>query len=127
MKRFRRIDPADAKVIKQTISERGIIDVEEAMDIVRPKFLFDTRSAFEADLRRKTHQILASLRDERGIRRCFATDDGRFVNLDVSRDISAVDMARTQLEKKTDGLMSSKLKADRRYAELAAQQSQTLE
>lgn len=126
MARYQRLEPKARSRIKQILEDEGIIDVEEGMAIVRPHLLFDAAEAREREVRRVTHGIIASMRDPLGVRRCFATDHGDFVNVEKTNDIDALNDVERQLSKKYAGLYPGLAKVTKRRNELAGLESTSM-
>lgn len=130
MARTRKLEPKAREVIIQTMMERGEMETEEVMDLVRPHYLFDKEAAKEQGIRKLTHQMMAQIRDDKGIRTVFNCNMGgvsKYINIDESRDIKALRSVDGQLTEKLNGLKLSEEKASRRCMEVEGQMSMDLE
>lgn len=119
------LDKRAVEIILALMEAKGEMTTESAMDIVRPHFMFDPRAAREREIRRKTHQLMAKLKDDKGIRTCFSyTDDlgqSKYVNIDKTLDIVALNGVDRQLNQRVTGLKKSGMKSSRRILELSGQ------
>ena len=130
MARTRKLEPKAREVIIQKMMESGEMTTEEIMDLVRPHYLFDPQAAKEQGIRKLTHQMMAQIRDDKGIRTVFNCKVGgvsKYVNIDESRDIKALRSVDGQLTEKLNGLKLSEEKASRRCMEVEGQISMDLE
>lgn len=130
MARSRRLEPKAREMIVQKMMESGEMTTEEIMDLIRPHFLFDKEAAKEQGIRKLTHQMMAQIRDEKGIRTVFACKvDGihKYVNIDESRNVKALRSVEGQLTEKCNGLEISCAKASKRRMEVEGQLSFDLE
>ncbi len=130
MPRNRKLEPKARAMIKQKLYEAGEIETEEAMDIIRPHYLFNAVEAKEREIRRTAHQMMSSLRDEKGARTTFACNvDGisKYINIDASKDLIALRSVEGQLTEKLNGLKLSSEKALKRRLEVEGQMSLDLE
>lgn len=108
------------KRIKEKINEimdnRPNITVDELMEIVKqyaPKP--DTDKLIQQEYRRMTQRLMASYRDEKGVRECFSvkSDTGNlYVNISNTKDKEDLKKVRQQLSKKYRGLNNSLRKID---------------
>jgi len=87
--------------------------------------MFDVHAARERGIRRKTHQLMAKVKDKDGTRTCFSyTDDmgrSKYINIDTTHDINALNGVDKQLNQKAIGLIKSGKKTSRRILELSGQ------
>lgn len=108
------------KRIKEKINEimdnRPNITVDELMEIVKeyaPKP--DIEKLIKQEYRRMAQRIIASYRDEKGVRECFSvkSDTGNlYVNISNTKDKEYLKKVRQQLSKKYRGLNNSLRKID---------------
>lgn len=130
MTRSRKLEPKAREMIKHKLYEMGEIETEEAMEMIRPHFLFNPIIAKEKELRTVAQKMLSGIRDEKGVRTVFACNvDGvsKYVNIDESRDIASLRGVDRQLAKKLEGLEASSAKASKRRMEVEGQMSLDLE
>ena len=117
------------KKAKETImlqmEEASELDIETVVEIIRPHFMYDAAAAREQALRRKANQLMAQFKDEKGIRKCFVYQDktgtGKYLNVDKTEDLDALDIVKGHLEKKYIGLNASIKKINKRRKEIAGQ------
>lgn len=124
--RTRRLEPKARQMLRQRLYDAGEIETEEVMDMVRPYLNFNPNEAREKEVRRVAHQLMAGMRDEKGVRTTFACNiDGvsKYVNIDSSNDPIALRGVEGQLRMKLDGLYISKAKASKRRMEVEGQMS----
>lgn len=117
------------KRIKEKINEimdnRPNITVDELMEIVKkyaPKP--DIDKLIEQEYRRMSQRLMASYRDEKGVRECFSikSDTGNlYVNISNTKDKENLRKVRQQLSKKYRGLNNSLRKIDAREQVLSGQ------
>lgn len=108
------------KRIKEKINEimdnRPNITVEELMEIVKqyaPKP--DIDKLINQEYRRMTQRLMASYRDEKGVRECFSVPsdaENLYVNISNTKDKEDLKKVRQQLSKKYRGLNNSLRKID---------------
>jgi len=119
------LDKRAVVVILKRMEDLGEITTEAVMDEIRPHYTFDVRAAKEREIRRKAHQLMAKLKDDKGVRTCFSyTDDlgqSKYVNIDKTLDINALNGVDRQLNQKASGLIKSGIKTSRRILELSGQ------
>ncbi|MBV4417680.1 hypothetical protein, partial [Clostridium tyrobutyricum] len=65
---------AREKIISQ-IEDLGEISIEEAMKIIEPHFIFDSDQAKKSAIRRTATNIIARIKDDKGIRKNFIVKD----------------------------------------------------
>lgn len=100
------------------------ITTEAVMALVRPHFQFDASKAREQALRRKAHSLMAQFKDETGVRTCFNYSDNgesKYVNIDETKSLKALNGVDIQISKKYYGLNEAKKKINRRRIELSGQ------
>lgn len=114
------------ETILQQMDDLGEITTEAVMDLIRPHYFFDIRKLREQALRRTANNLMRTYKDDKGIRICFNyKDDGisKYVNVDSTKDLKALDIIEKQLSKKYNGLNQSKKKISNRRKELSGQLS----
>lgn len=92
------------KVILEQMEEMGEMNTEDVMDLIEPHFLFDYSQAKKSAIRRKANNLIAQIKDEKGIRKCFILQDKegnpKAINVEKSRNIKELSTVRKNLEKK---------------------------
>lgn len=124
MARTPKLEPKAKEVIIQTMLDRGEMETEEVMDLIRPHYTSDRGVLEEQDIRRLAHRMMTNIRDEKGVRKVFNCKvDGisKYVNIDESLDIKALRSVDGQLSEKLNGLKLSEAKASRRCKEVESQ------
>ncbi|MGL5434963.1 MAG: hypothetical protein ACRDBO_06110 [Lachnospiraceae bacterium] len=125
-KRTRKLEPKAREMIKTRLYDAGEIETEAVMDMIRPHYLFDPDAAKEREIRRAAQQMMSGMRDEKGIRTTFNCKvDGvsMYVDIDASKNPTAIRSVEGQLKTKLEGLQASKSKASRRRMEVEGQMS----
>ena len=116
------LDRRAKEVILYQMRERGEMTTAEIMDLIRPHYLFDAQEAREQGIRRQANRLVKSLRDENGVRTCFALKgDDVYVNIERCSDRIRVGRVEDQLQAQIEGLRASRNKARRRRQELEGQ------
>lgn len=116
------LDRRAKEVILNQMRERGEMTTAEIMDLIRPHYFFDAQEAREQGIRRQANRLVKSLRDENGIRTCFALKgDDVYVNIERCSDRIRVGRVEDQLQAQIEGLRASRNKARRRRQELEGQ------
>lgn len=121
-----KLEPKAREMIYQKMRDSGEMNTDEIMDLIRPHYLFDKGVAKEQGIRRSTHQMMAQIRDEKGIGTVFACKVGgihKYVNIDESRNVKALRSVEGQLTEKCNGLEISCAKASRNRMEAEGQMS----
>ena len=122
MAKSKHLEKRAKEVILERMRDSGEMSVEEIMDLVRPHYFFDAQEAREQGIRRQANRLVRSLRDEAGVRTCFAVKkDNLYVNLERCTDLNHVTAVEGSLRKQMDGLALTHKKAERRQQELAGQ------
>lgn len=116
------LDRRAKEVILNQMRERGEMTTAEIMDLIRPHYFFDAQEAREQGIRRQANRLVKSLRDENGVRTCFALKgDDVYVNIERCSDRIRVGRVEDQLQAQIEGLRASRNKARRRRQELEGQ------
>lgn len=77
------LDKRAKEVILNRMRDQGEMTVAEIMDLIRPHYFFDALEAREQGIRRQANRLIKSLRDESGIRTCFAVkSEDVYVNIE---------------------------------------------
>ncbi|WP_027633082.1 hypothetical protein [Clostridium hydrogeniformans] len=102
--------------INSIMEDKPNITVDELIEIVK-KYIAkpDTNKLIQQEYRRITQRLMASYRDEQGVRECFSvkTDTGSlYVNISSTKDKGDLQKIRQQLSKKYRGLNKSLKKID---------------
>lgn len=124
MARTRKLEPKAREVVIQTMLERGEMETEEVMDLIRPHYTSNRGVLEEQDIRRLAHRMMTNIRDEKGVRKVFNCKvDGvsKYINIDESQDIKALRSVDGQLSEKLNGLKLSEAKASKRCKEVEGQ------
>ncbi|MFA6941440.1 MAG: hypothetical protein WCQ54_10780 [Clostridiaceae bacterium] len=113
------------EVILQQMEELGEITKENVMELIRPHFSPDLQILREQALGRAANNLMRSYKDDKGIRTCFNCKDNsgnsKYVNVDKTKDLGALNYIEKQLNKKYLGLNQSKKKVSRRKQQLSGQ------
>lgn len=124
MARGKYLEKRARDVILDRMREQGEMTTAEIMDLIRPHYFFDAQEAREQGIRRQANRLVKSLRDENGIRTCFALkEEDMYVNIERCSDRIRVGRVEEQLQAQIEGLRASRNKARRRCQELAGQLS----
>lgn len=118
------LDKRARRIILDRMREQGEMTVAETMDMIRPHYCFDAQEAREQGIRRQANRMMQSLRDESGVRTCFALkSNDTYINIEKCKDNTRVAQIERQLQQQLDGLRASRNKARRRRQELEGQLS----
>lgn len=113
------------EAIMQQMEELGEITKENVMELIRPHFSPDLQILREQALGRAANNLMRSYKDDKGIRTCFNckdnTGNSKYVNVDKTKDLGALNYIEKQLNKKYLGLNKSKKKINRRKQQLEGQ------
>lgn len=127
MTRQTSLDKRAKEVILNQMEQLGEITTEEVMSLIRPHFMFDVAIAKEQSLRRKANNIMRQFKDSKGQRTCYnykdSTGTSVYANIDITKDLEALNKIEEQLNKKFYGLNASKRKISRRRMEILGQMS----
>lgn len=118
---------AREKILEQMDELGGEITIEQIIELIRPHYIFDIRRLREQALRRTANSIMATYKDDKGVRTCFNCKDdegnSKYFNIETTTDTKALDNIEIQLNKKYKGLNISKKKVQKRKQELLGQMS----
>ena len=118
------LDKRAREVILAKMEDLGEMTTEAVMELVRPHYIFDSLAAKERELRRKAHRLMAQFRDDKGVRTCYSCMDNgqsKYVNVDKTSNVAALNSVNIQLRNKYIGLRRARKKVNRRLLELAGQ------
>jgi len=119
------LDKRAGEIVLAQLEDNGVITTDALVELLNPHYNFDPRKAREREVRKKANSMMARYRDAKGIRTCFnyKSDEGesRYINVDKSSDIEALEGVERQLDKKYWGLNESKKKVRKRRLELSGQ------
>ena len=120
----RRMSKEAYEFVVNTIAQNGSMSTDEAVELVRPFYDFDPKTARERELRRYVGQIVRGLRDDQGTRVMFLEKtNSEIVNIDTCKDEAKVAAVETQLRIQAVGNYKSYRKAAKRRFELSGQTS----
>lgn len=106
--------------------ERGEMTTDDVVELIRPHYLFDPVASKEQQMKRKAYQLMSTVRDDTGVRTCFAIKkhgESVYINVDKSENFSDVSAVERQLLTKLTGLTASHEKAARKKHEIVGQTS----
>lgn len=111
--------------IYSEIDRRGFVEVDDVAGIIKDLNIYDPLSAEEQWYRDKARRLMASRKDENGVRVLFATgpSSGTYINIETCKSLPDVKSVVEQLIEKRDGLNAAIAKGQRRTAELEGQTS----
>lgn len=113
------------EVILQQMEDLGEMTIENVMELVEPHFIFDSMQAKKSAIRRKSINLIAQLKDEKGVRKCFVIKDEegtpKAINIDKNNDVKELEVVESSLTKSMDGYWSSIKKIKRRKQIIAGQ------
>ncbi len=122
MARGKYLEKRAREVILDRMRSNGEMSTDEIMGLIRPHYLFDAQEAREQGIRRQANRLVRSLRDESGIRTCFALkEEDIYVNIERCSSAGRVGKVEAQLQKQLNGLLASYRKAAYRRQELEGQ------
>ena len=114
MPRYTKLTKEARNLIKDTIREKSIFDKDQVKNLIQPHQIFNPAVAKEKELGELASRIIASVKDEQGVRDIYSLGDknrpGVFVNVVVTDDIEALDQANNQIAVKYEGLNRSRKK-----------------
>lgn len=118
------LDKDSREFIMERMREQGEMTTEEVMEMIRSHYVPDYETLKEREIRQIATRMFRSLRDESGVRTCFAVKSKSiYVNVDVSTQLDNVRAVDEMLAQQIAGLELSRNKAHRRRAELEGQLS----
>ena len=114
------------EAILQQMDELREITTDAVMELIRPHYIFDIRKLRNQALRRTANSLMRRYKDDKGIRTCFNYKDNgvsKYVNVDKTKNLKALENIESQLNKKYKGLNASKKKVALRKQVLSGQLS----
>jgi hypothetical protein len=101
----------DGKAIKNVV-EANLENMEkpeitDIIELIRPFCRWDESDLIERELKSKARYIMRSFRDENGVRTYYSGNDGVYINIEKTTDLSDLDKVNIQLEKKYSGLSAA--------------------
>lgn len=110
--------------IKHNIRVKGVMNVEEVENMIRPHYIPDHWLLVDRDIHTRATNILRRIRDEDGTRTCFAVkSDGTYVNVEKCEDADKLREVDEMLAKQAAGIQKSRNKTLKRRQELEGQLS----
>lgn len=105
------------------IDKRGSVEVDDVAEIIKELHVYDPLIAEQQWYRNKARRLMASRKDENGVRILFATGpaSGTYVNIETCKNLTHVRAVVEQLTEKRDGLNAAIAKGQRRKTELEGQ------
>ena len=100
----RLIDPKERKTLIARIENLEIVDLQEVEEIIRPYIDLDYERALSQVTRRVAKSIIASIKDDKGIRKYFSCGQSEFINVENTESLPLLMTVQTQLAKKLRGL-----------------------
>jgi hypothetical protein len=126
MSRYSSLEKKARESILQQMDELGEITTDAVMELIRPHYIFDIKKLRNQALRRTANNLMRKYKDDKGIRTCFNYKDNgisKYVNVDKTKDLKALENIEIQLNKKYKGLNVSKKKVTLRKQILSGQLS----
>ena len=121
-RKYMALDKDSREFIMERMREQGEMTIEEVMEMIRHHYVPDYEALKEREIRQIATRMFRSLRDESGVRTCFAVKSkGIYVNVDVSTQLENIRAVDEMLAHQIAGLELSRNKARRRRAELEGQ------
>lgn len=122
MAKQRSLDKDTRKMLVEYIRSVGTINIDELVEEILPHLTPDMEALLRQHARKLARSLLASARDEQGVRTCFATlDEGKYINIDRSVDAIALAQVEQQLLVKLKGTAASYRKTKKRRSQLEGQ------
>ena len=114
------------EAILEQMDELGEITTDAVMELIKPHYIFDIKKLRNQALRRTANSLMRRYKDDKGLRTCFNYKDdcvSKYVNVDKTKDLKALESIESQLNKKYKGLNESKKKIKARRQILSGQLS----
>lgn len=115
------------ETILRQIEDLGEITIENAIELVAPHFSFDVDKSRKSAIRRKTISLIAQLRDEKGVRKCFVIKDtegiSKAINIEKNNSLTELGLVESAFTKVMKGYYSSIAKVKNRKSILEGQTS----
>ena len=106
----RLIDPKERKALKERIEMLEIVDLEEIQEIILPYIEIDYERVREQTARKIAKSIVASIKDDKGVRKYFSCGESEFVNVDQTQDVRALKQVKAQLDMQYKGVGNARAK-----------------
>lgn len=120
----RKISKEAYNFIVAEIAGSESMSTDDMVELVRPYYDFDPKSAREREIRRYVGRLVRNLRDADGDRQVFLNSrTAEIVNIDRCRDYEKVSEIAEQLQVQAKGMLKSSRKARKRQLELSGQVS----
>ena len=118
----RKMSKAASDYVVDTIREYGCMSTDDMIELVRPHYDFDPRTAREREIRRYVGAIVRNMRDDQGTRVAFLEKtNSEIVNIDTCKDAAKITAVTQQLHKQAAGSFRSYRKAAKRRFEVNGQ------
>mgnify|MGYP000930057838 FL=1 len=111
MSRYSSLEKKAREAILQQMDELGEITTDAVMELIRPHYIFDIKKLRNQALRRTANSLMGRYKDDKGIRTCLNYKDAgvsKYVNVDKTKNLKALENIEAQLNKKYKGLNASK-------------------
>ena len=111
MSRYSSLEKKAREAILQQMDELGEITTDAVMELIRPHYIFDIKKLRNQALRRTANSLMRRYKDDKGIRTCLNYKDAgvsKYVNVDKTKNLKALENIKAQLNKKYKGLNASK-------------------
>ncbi len=126
MSNYSNLEKQAREAILKQMDELGEITTDTVMELIRPHYIFDIKKLRNQALRRVANSLMRRYKDDKGIRVCFNyREDGvsKYLNVDKTNNLKALETIENQLNKKYKGLNESKKKVNMRKQVLKGQLS----
>lgn len=110
-------------VVATVIEQKGEMAMNEIVDLIRPHFAYDARELYENALKKKARNVMAGIKDKKGVRSCYSDNKGNYHFIDTTRNMTALFLIEKQLKSKYVGLNKSLKKVRKRKTVLDGQMS----
>ncbi|MEY7999735.1 hypothetical protein AB8U03_05850 [Clostridium sp. Mt-5] len=124
MSNYSSLEKRARETILRQMDELGEITTDAVAELIRPHYIFDIRRFRNQALRRTANNLMRRYKDDKGVRTCFNYKDGgvpKYVNVDKTKNLKALEDVESQLNKKYKGLNASKKKVTLRKQVLSGQ------
>lgn len=126
MSNYGNLEKQAREAILKQMDELGEITTDAVIELIRPHYIFDIKKLRNQALRRVANSLMRRYKDDKGIRVCFNyREDGvsKYLNVDKTNNLKALETIENQLNKKYKGLNESKKKVNMRKQVLKGQLS----
>lgn len=115
------------ETILRQIEDLGEITIENAIELVTPHFSFDADKSRKSAIRRRTISLIAQLRDEKGVRKCFVIKDtegiSKAINIEKNNSLTELGLVESAFTRVMKGYYSSIAKVKNRKSIIEEQTS----